>query len=59
MAHNATEVANYLLSLARKEGKELTNMQLQKLVYFAHGAMLGVTDKPLIKEEVSACVSFP
>lgn len=47
-------VANRFLALADAKGDALTPMQLLKLVYMAHGWMLGLVGRPLIKEEVEA-----
>lgn len=53
MAHAAT-VANRFLALARERGSTLTPMQLLKLVYIAHGWMLGLYRRPLISDEIQA-----
>jgi len=40
IGYDARSVANYLLDLARQYGIALTNLQLQKIVFFAHGTYL-------------------
>jgi uncharacterized phage-associated protein len=47
-------VANRFLEFARERGDALTPMQILKLVYIAHGWMLGLHGRPLIREEVEA-----
>ena len=54
MVYSAIDVANQFLKLAKEKEDELTNMQLNKLVYFAHGWMLGLCGEPLIDENVEA-----
>ena len=53
-AYPPQAVANYFLELARREGRTITPMKLQKLVYFAHGWHLGLFDEPLVDEEAEA-----
>lgn len=55
MPYNTKAVANYLLDLATARGIELTPMKLQKLIYFAHGWHLSLSQgNPLIEEPVEA-----
>lgn len=51
---DARIVANRFLELAAESGKALTPMQVLKLVYIAHGWMLGLADRPLINQPVEA-----
>src|SRR5258708_2453783 len=52
--HDALAVANWFLAKAAKESKTLDPMKLQKLIYFAHGWSLALTDIPLIEEHPEA-----
>ncbi|HEN9508482.1 Panacea domain-containing protein [Acinetobacter baumannii] len=56
MAHTALQVANRIIELGRtaNPSQYYTPMQLLKLVYIAHGWMLGICNTPLIKEQVQA-----
>lgn len=54
MPYDPKAIANYLLDLKGAEGDSLTPMKLQKLVYFANGWYLALTDRPLITEPVQA-----
>ncbi len=47
-------IANYFLKRAKEEGKQITPMKMQKLVYFAHGLNLVQHRTPLIDEEFQA-----
>lgn len=57
--HSALQVAKWFLAHNRiasaDEGAEyLSNMKLQKLLYYAQGCFLAVYDKPLFAEEIVA-----
>lgn len=52
--HDSRTVANRFLLLASDNDDTLTPMQLLKLVYIAHGWMLGLYGRPLISDEVQA-----
>ena len=53
MAKSIT-VARKFIELAKKENRGLTPMQLLKLVYIAHGWMLGLYSRPLIDDPIEA-----
>lgn len=48
--HPPVAVANYLLGKSKEQGKEMTILQIVKLVYLAHGWCWGFFDRPLIRE---------
>ncbi len=52
--YDARTIANEFIRLASESGQTLTNMQIQKLVYIAHGYGLAILDRPLIKQHVEA-----
>lgn len=52
--HDSKVVANRFLELAREAGDALTPMQVLKLVYIAHGWMLGLYGRPMIRDEIQA-----
>ena len=52
--YSARSIANSILKIAQDSGHPLTNMQLQKLVYFAHGWHLALTGEPLLEDAVKA-----
>jgi uncharacterized phage-associated protein len=54
MAYEVGAIANTFIALAENEGVKLTNMQLQKLVYIAHGLYLAIKGEPLFREDVRA-----
>ena len=54
MEHDARAVARYFLEEAEFRGPTLTSMQVLKLVYIAHGWMLAIHGRPLIRERIEA-----
>lgn len=54
MAYSALAVANVFIDTAADNGFYLTNLKLQKLVYFAHGWYLAFTNTPLITDDVQS-----
>ena len=52
--HDARAVANEVIRLAHARPKSITNLEVQKLIYFAHGFMLALEEQPLFWQNVIA-----
>lgn len=55
----AKDVADYLLVAARQRGELLTNLKLQKLLYYAQAWFLVIHKKPLFEDDFQAWVHGP
>ena len=54
------DVADYFLVLQDEDaGDSISNLKLQKLVYFSQGFHLGIFDKPLFVEQIRAWLHGP
>lgn len=55
MPHSSLAIANEFIRRSLEPGaRPITQMQVQKLVYLAHGWNLGARDEPLIEDPVEA-----
>lgn len=52
--YDARTVANFLLDLGDKNGVSLTNISINKILYFAHGIYLNKEGRPLVKNSFEA-----
>ncbi len=53
--HKAENIANYILTLADPEhGDSISNLKLQKLLYYVQGFSLAIYDTPLFHDEIHA-----
>jgi len=57
--HHAKTVADYFLCRSRDFGDYLTNLKLQKLLYYAQAWNLALHDEPLFKDKIEAWIHGP
>lgn len=55
----AKAVADFFLNFVHEHGDVLTNLKLQKLVYYAQAWHLALKDKPLFEDEIQAWAHGP
>lgn len=54
MSYDARDVANYILDRSDEKGLKISNLALQKLIYFVHGWFYAFYDQPLIRNKFEA-----
>lgn len=59
MLNNVFSVANAFIELAKRDHVPISNMMLQKLLYFAQGHSLGLRGEPLVDEAPEAWTYGP
>jgi len=47
-------IANFFIRKSLKEEKPITQIKLQKLIFFAHGYYLALKERPLVGEKIEA-----
>jgi uncharacterized phage-associated protein len=52
--YDVRDITNFVLDSADKRGVAITNLSLQKLLYFIHGWFYSIYDEPLIKNKFEA-----
>lgn len=55
----AAEVANYIVKRFQEAGDPVTNLKLQKLLYYVQGWHLGLTDEPAFEGRFEAWAHGP
>lgn len=58
-AVDALEVARWILSFSQEHGDALTNLKLQKILYYAQAWHLALYDKPLFEDAIEAWIYGP
>ena len=58
-ATTAERVADYIIRSAHESGELITNLKLQKLVYYAQAWHLALFDEPLFDDPIEAWVHGP
>lgn len=59
MGISASDVAKYLISHFCAQKKPISNLKLQKLLYYCQGWHLGITGRPLFSDPIEAWVHGP
>lgn len=55
----ASEIAKYFIASFQKSNKEISNLKLQKLLYYAQGWHLALYGQPVFEDSIEAWVHGP
>ena len=59
MTYDVREIANLVLDVAETDGRSLTNLDINKIVYFLHGWYMAKTGAPLVRAKIEAWTYGP
>jgi uncharacterized phage-associated protein len=59
MVPHALDVAKHIIDTFASEGKPITNLKLQKLLYYGQARNLGLRNEPLFRDQIEAWVHGP
>jgi len=54
MGYDVRGIANFVLDLAEKEGERVSNLRINKVIYFLHAGFLREFGKPLVSAKIEA-----
>lgn len=54
LLYTAHDIANYFLFKAQSDDELISNLKLQKLIYYAQGLLLAFNGRPLFNEKIKA-----
>ncbi|MCB4767016.1 DUF4065 domain-containing protein [Ancylobacter sp. Lp-2] len=54
MPYDVREIANFILDFVEKREKKITNIDINKIIYFIHGWYLAKNNKPLVSAKIEA-----
>lgn len=57
--HDVRSVANFVLDVAEAEGKPVSNLHINKIVYFLHADFLVAFSRPLVSAKIEAWTHGP
>lgn len=59
MAYDVRAIANYVLDFADGEGRGISNLHINKIVYFLHADFLATFERPLVTAKIEAWTHGP
>lgn len=59
MAYDVRALANYVLDFAERDGRSVSNLHINKIVYFLHADFLAAFSRPLVTAKIEAWTHGP
>ena len=59
MVYDVRAIANFVLKFAKQKGRTVSNLQINKIVYFVHADYISAFDQPLVNAKIEAWTYGP